>query len=149
MQIQFKKVKITISYKKHDEPVEVITLAPEEYFDALEEGETFEEHSVPKFNYAKDYLNVSDKNLEWTEIKILGTTEDRTIRTDFYNAGKSFMSQRNDVDGYQEIIVVTTLSETNSHIVRIHKENNSIWQINYNGIIEDLADGTQREIRFD
>jgi hypothetical protein len=141
-------MKINIRYQCRDRALRVITLTPEEYFDPIESGESYEHDGVPKFNHAKDYLGLSSEELDWTELQLTETDNDQIIRTDFYAHGKSAMSQRKDSDGYEEIILETQIAESISHIIRVYKDKSSKWKVIYNGLIENLADGSQRETKI-
>jgi hypothetical protein len=138
-------MKIRISYKIRDESEKSINLTPEEYFDPLDEDENYEDHGIAKFNHAEEYLEIPAERLEWTEIKITETKIGNRIRTQFSKDGKSWMSHQKDTDGYEEIIVMSRLNDLETNIARIHKDKNENWRINYNGVISDLADGSQTE----
>ena len=139
-------MKIRIDYKIKDKAEKFIDLTVEEYFDPLDEdeNENYEDDGIAKFNHAEEYLEISTSMLEWTEIHITETKISHIIRTQYFDEGKSRMSQRKDLDGYEEIIVSSQLNSSDVHIVRIHKANEK-WQINYDGVITDLADGSQTE----
>lgn len=137
-------MKIKVTYKVKDEPKKSVYLTSEEYFDSLDEGENYENHGIAKFNYTEEYLNISTSMLEWAEIEIIKAKIGHKIRTQYSDDGKSRMTQRRDLDGHEEIIVSSQLTNLDMHIVRIHKENKT-WQLNYNGVITDLADGSQKE----
>jgi hypothetical protein len=141
-------MKISIRYQCRDRTLRVITLKPEEYFDPVESGESYEHDGVPKFDHAKDYLGFPSEELDWTELQLTETDNDQIIRTNFYSHGKSAMSQRKDSDGYEEIILETQIGESMSHIVRIYKDRTSEWKVIYNGIIENLTDSSQRETKI-
>ncbi len=140
-------MKIIIRYKVKDESESYLDLTPEEYFDPLDEedNDNFEDHGIAKFNHAEEYLEIPAERLEWAEIEIIETEIAHNIRKQFSKDGKSWMSHRKDLDGYEEIIVMSQLNDLEVNIVRIHKMNNENWQVNYNGIIKDLADGSQTE----
>lgn len=140
-------MKIIIRYKVKDESESYLDLTPEEYFDPLDEedNENFEDHGIAKFNNAEEYLEIPAERLEWTEIEVIETEIVHNIRKQFSKDGKSWMSHQKDLDGYEEIIVMSQLNDLEVNIVRIHKMKNENWQVNYNGIITDLADGSQTE----
>ncbi len=139
-------MRIRITYKVRDESEKYLDFMPEEYFDPVDEdeNETFEEDGIPKFNHANEYLDILTENLQWTEIEITETNNGRNIKTQYFDNGKSWMSRRKDFDGYEEIIISSQLNGSDVHIVRIHKEHEN-WQVNYDGVITDLADGSQTE----
>lgn len=138
-------MKIRISYKVKNDLTKFVDLVSEEYFDPLDKDENYEDHGIAKFDHAEEYLEISPENLEWTEIEITKTKTSHSIRKQYSADGKSWMCHRKDLDGYEEIIVMSQLSDLEVNVVRIHKKENGNWQIKYNGIITDLADGSQKE----
>jgi hypothetical protein len=138
-------MKIEIHYKVRDELEKHIVLSPEEYFDPIDEDETYENDAIPKYNHAEEYLGISTESLEWTLIKINETTQGQTIRKQYFDKGNSFMFHRKDSDGYEEIIISSQLNISNVHVARVHKDDNENWQVNYDGVITDLEDGSQSE----
>lgn len=143
-------MKIEIEYLEKGKPVPVsINLRENEFFDLIQEGESYENDAIPKYNHAREYLEVSLSRLLWTKLNIEGTNEDRKIITHYYNNGESWMSYRIDIDGYEEMIHSTKLDEKTCHVVRLHKDCDGNWEVNYNGAIYDLSDGSQEEKRFD
>lgn len=141
-------MKINIRYQRRDCALRIITLTPEEYFVQLESGESHERDGVAKFDHAKEYLSLSSEELEWTELLLTDTDNDQIIRTEFYARGKSAMSQRKDADGYEEIILETQIGESMTHVTRVYKDRSSKWKVIYNGVIENLADGSQIETKI-
>lgn len=138
-------MKIRICYKTKDELEKSIDLTPEEYFDPIDEDETYENDAIPKYNHAEEYLEISTNLLEWTEIAVSETNQSHCIRTQYSDNGKSWMSHRKDLSGYEEIILSSQINSSNVHIARIHKDGNENWQVNYDGVITDLEDGSQSE----
>ncbi|MCU0239727.1 MAG: hypothetical protein MUC29_09810 [Pyrinomonadaceae bacterium] len=138
-------MKIKIHYKIKDELEKYVDLTPEEYFDPIDEDETYENDAIPKFNHAEEYLEISTEMLEWTNIEISETNRGQSIKTQYFDEGKSWMIHRKDLDGYEEIILSSQLNSSNVHIARVHKDNNENWQVNYDGVITDLEDGSQSE----
>jgi len=50
------------------------------------------------------FLDVPRSRLKWTLERRSGTTDDTTIRTQYMDAGRSWMTHRSDPDGYEELI---------------------------------------------
>jgi len=48
-------------------------LTPEEYFDPLEPGETYQANGIPRFNETWEYLNIPRKSLKWSTERRSGT----------------------------------------------------------------------------
>lgn len=138
-------MKIRIYYKVRDELEKYVDLTPKEYFDPIDEDETYENDAIPKYNHAEEYLEVPIKSLEWTIIEISETPQGQTIRKQYFDNGNSWLCHRKDFNGYEEIILSSQLNGSNVHIARIHKDDNENWQVNYDGVITDLEDGSQSE----
>ncbi len=143
-------MKIVIEYLKKfcEEPLTVF-LSPKEYFDPIDKGETYEKDAIPRYNLAGDYLDLEKSELTWTKLSILGTNEDKVIFTHYLGDGETWMSHRKDTDGFEEIIHSVQEDKQTCHIIRTHKDSYGNWNINYNGIIYDLDDGSQKKVRFD
>lgn len=141
-------MKIQICYKVRDEDEKFINLTAKEYFDSLDKEENFEDDGIPKFNHAEEYLNIPTKILEWTAIRISEAKVAHSIRTQFFDNGKSWMTYRKDLDGYEEIILSSRLNDSDDNVVRIRKNSDVSWQVNTNVVITTLADGSQTEKRI-
>jgi hypothetical protein len=143
-------VEIQLTYQTWDEAVPVsMLLPPETYFDPLGSGETYEAHGVPKYNHTWQYLSVPRSRLKWTLEKRLGTADDTTIRTQYMDGGRSWMTHRSDPDGYEEMIHSTQLGDDRCHILRTFKTAGGGWAVHLNSVIENEDDGSQREERLD
>lgn len=142
-------MQIQIHYKcKSRSLPQVITLRPTEYFAALELGETYERDGVPKFDHARDYLDVSAEELEWTELQIRGTNQDQIRRTEVYSNGLSVMVHGIDTEGFEEIIIETSISELAVHKVHIYRKAESKWMMILNSVVESQPDGSEIENRI-
>jgi hypothetical protein len=127
-----------------------LRLSPDEYFDPIEPDETYEEDAIAKCNHTWEYLNVPREQLRWTMERRAGTSDDRTIYTQYLDGGRSWMTHRVDQDGYEEMIHVTQVDDRSCHIVRTVKTCVSgRWAVCLNSLIVDQTDGSQREQRFD
>src|SRR5262245_17978296 len=98
-------MEIEILYQtwESDSPVKV-SLAPRDYYDPIEAGETYQEHAIPKYNHTWDYLGVPREMLKWSCERRSGTSSDTTIVTQYLDGGRSWMTHRFDPDGYEEMI---------------------------------------------
>jgi hypothetical protein len=143
-------MEIELVYQTWDgtEPVRLM-LSPADYFDPLEPGETYESHGIPRYNHTWQYLHVPRSRLKWSKERRQGTGEDSTFRTQYMDGGRSWMNHRLDPDGYEEIIHHTELTDGCYHIIRTCRKTNGAWVVALNSVVSDLADGTQREQRFD
>jgi len=143
-------MKISIEYlEKESLQSSEVCLGPEEYFDPIEDDEKYESDAIPKYDHACDYLDISKNRLIWTKLNVCGTSEDKKIITHYFNDGEVCMIHRKDVDGYEEIIHSTQVDEKTCHIIRTHKDGNKGWKVNYNAVIYDQDDGSQKEVRYD
>lgn len=141
-------MKIRIRYKVRNESEKHVDLTPKEYFDPLySDDENYEHNCVARFDFAEEYLEISTKNLEWTEIEITETKIGRITRKQYSADGHSWMCHIKNSDGYEEIIMHSRLNDVTTHISRIHKEN-EIWKVNYNGIFTERADDSEKEKRI-
>jgi len=140
-------MKIRISYKVKNGSEKRIELTPEEYFDPLDENENYEDEGVAKFNHAEEYLKIPKSELEWTEIEITETTIGHNIRTEYFDEGKSQMIQRKDVDGHELIILISQLNDSDTNIIRIHKNVGENWEAEFN-VISTLKNGYETERRI-
>lgn len=88
--------------------------------------------------------------LKWTLLRRSGTVyDDATFRTQYMDGGRSWMTHRNDPDGYEEMIHFTQIDENRCHILRTGRAAGGGWAVYLNSVIEDKSDGSQREERFD
>lgn len=126
-----------------------LRLSPEEYFDPTEIDESYEEDAIAKYNHTWEYLNVSREQLKWTIERRVGTSDDRTIFTQYMDDGRSWMTHRVDPDGLEEMIHVTQLDIRTCHIIRTMKHFNSgRWAVHLNSLIVNQDDGSQKEQLF-
>src|SRR5687768_13616656 len=98
-------MKIRITYKVKNESEKHLNFTPEEYFDPLDDDETFDKNGIPKFDHAEEYLEIPIEKLEWTEIEVNKKNNGRCIRTQYFDEGKSQMIHVKDLADYEEIIV--------------------------------------------
>src|SRR4051794_30373657 len=111
------EIEITFQTWDADGPVR-LRLSPEEYFDPIDTGETYEEDAIAKYNYTFEHLDIAREKLKWTTERCVGTSQDRTIFTQYMDGGRSWMTHRVDPDGYEEVIHVTQLDRRTCHIIR-------------------------------
>jgi hypothetical protein len=144
-------VQIQLVYQTWDGATPITkSLTPEEYFDPLELGESYESDGVPKFNHTWRYLDVPPSQLKWTLERRSGTADDdTTFRTQYMDGGRCWMTHRSDPDGYEEMIHFTQIDDSRCHILRTCRTSGGGWAVILNSLIEDKDDGSQREERFD
>ncbi|VTR93119.1 Uncharacterized protein OS=Desulfosporosinus sp. OT GN=DOT_0185 PE=4 SV=1 [Gemmata massiliana] len=143
-------VQIQLVYQTWDGGAPVTKfLLPEEYFDPLEPGESYEVDGVPKYNHTWQYLDVPPRRLKWTVERRSGTADDTTIRAQYMDGGQSWMTHRSDPDGYEEMIHSTQIGDGRCHILRTCRTTGGGWVVHLNTVIEGGDDGTQREKRLD
>ena len=143
-------MEIQIVYQTWGETAPVSKLLPpEEYFDPLEPGENYEADGVPRYNHTWQNLDVPLSCLKWTLERRSGTTDDTSIRTQYMDDGRSWMTHRSDPDGYEEIIHSTQIDDCRCHILRTCRTAGGGWVVHLNSVIEDQDDGSQREEQLD
>lgn len=135
---------IEISYKLRDgnTPV-VLHLTPEQYYDTVEAGESYENDGVPRFDHAWQYLGIPIDRFDWTVLRLSGVMDSWVRRTDFFCKGRSWLLHRSDADGYEELIHNTELQDGSTHIIRIHRTPDGAWAMNTNVVIR--KDGTEED----
>jgi hypothetical protein len=127
-----------------------LRLAPEDYFDPVEPGETYEDNGIPRYNETWHYLDVPRERLKWSSERRSGTWFDTTFLTQYLDGGRSWLTHRVDPDGYEEMIHVTQLDHRTCHILRTVKLVAAVrWAVCLNSVIVDQEDGSQTEQRFD
>ena len=126
--------------------IHAIGIAPDQYFDPVEAGETFAEHGIPKHDYPIDYLSLSSRKVSWITLIVSGTTDDFSQKTIYYGKGSSLLNHRVCKSGYEEIIVETTLPNNCTHLVRIHKTDSNFFEQNTNLFTENS--GSMQERHF-
>jgi hypothetical protein len=143
-------VEIQIVYQTWEgaEPIRLL-VSPEDYFDPLAPGETYEADGIPRYNHTWEYLPVPRHELKWSVERRRGTWFDTTFFTQYLEGGRTWMNHRIDPDGYEEMIHHTQLSEDRCQIMRTCRTPNGVWAVSLNSVIVDLADGSQEERRYD
>lgn len=104
-----------------------LELKPEEYYDHLGPGETYERHAIPRFDHAYEYTEHSADDLKWTVLEG-GPIRGSIIRTQFLDGKRSMMTHRADSDGYEEIIHSTAI-DGGHLIVRTRKHPGQAWSV--------------------
>jgi hypothetical protein len=140
---------IKITYKKRcQESSASYLLEPQNYYDQIEPGESFESDGVPRFNRLCYYVSVDETELEWVEAivsDINGLT--RTVER-YAPDGRFSMWQRTDPDGSGEICVITQIDAKRWHIARMTITATGECEPNYIDIIEDLYNAAHCKERF-
>ncbi|MDM8528176.1 hypothetical protein QUF58_08170 [Anaerolineales bacterium HSG24] len=135
-------IQIKITYKRwQDEALQTVELTPDQYFDPLEEDETYYEDGIARYNSSWEYLpHVPVDELQWTFKEISGTNEDSTFYTEYQKNGRdNWMTHRVDHDGHEEIILSTDISNRIGHTIRLHKNEAGQWTVNTNMVHYDSA----------
>jgi hypothetical protein len=141
---------ISITYLlTSEQELRTVLLAPAEYFDPIEDGESYETHGVERFQNAYQYLEVPVADIRWTLLDIRRGSSWTRIRTQLLAGAESMLTHREDSDGYEEIIHTTQINQTDSHITRTCKRIEKSWCVWYDAIITDHLDGSQTERRLD
>jgi hypothetical protein len=136
-------IEITYQLREASTPVS-IRLTPEQYFDPLEPGESYDRDGVPRFDHAWQYLGVPLDRLMWTVLRRSGTAEPSVHRTDFFCDGRTWLLHRTDPDGYEELIHSTEFLDGSAHIIRTHRKPSETWTMNTNMLILDSGTPAER-----
>jgi hypothetical protein len=102
------------------------SLELETYFDPLAEGETYAEHGIPRFNFTWKYIDVPRDQLIWSIERRVGTSDDATFSTQYFDGGKTWVNHRTDPSGYEELIHAIDLGDSYLTI-RTAKQPNGRW----------------------
>lgn len=137
------QVRVTIRYfvRGNSQPASV-DVAPEDYFEPVREGESFEDMGIPRLDHAREYLDQRD--LAWTEVTVEGATGSSTIREEFSATGLTTMWQRTDSDGYREIGLVSQQKPNVVEIVRLVRSGESFAVGSWRRI-SSAEDGTEAD----
>jgi hypothetical protein len=134
-------VLIDIWYQTSDSDIEIhCSLDLETYFDPLEEGETYAEHGIPRFNVTSQYIDVPPDQLVWSIERRTGTSDDTTFSTQYFDGGKSWVNHRTDPCGYEELIHSIDLGDS-YFILRTSKKPNGRW-VAHTGLMCDSKTDT-------
>jgi hypothetical protein len=142
------EIKITYFLKKEQE-TRTINLSPEEYFDPLEPGETFEENGVPTYQYTFDYIGCSANELKWSIEKISSSKGTRILRSQYLDGDRSMMEHIIDPDGSEEIIHSNQIEKDKWHIIRTYKSSNGSWSVIRNGLIDETSKAKQMSTEYE
>src|SRR5947209_19708673 len=135
-------MKIEISYQTWEDPTVVtLSLSPEEYYDPLGPGETFEANGAPKHNHTVQYLSLPASSLKWTCERRSGTRSDTTLCTQYSDRGRTWMNHRLDPNGYEAIIHCTQLTDRSYHVIRTFKYPGGRWAVYLNTLVNTQEDG--------
>ncbi len=113
-----------------------LTLTPEQYFEKLDDNESYINDGIPKFNKAKDYIVEFDstiqlEEIEQTIIEVRNTIDNEyQIKTTYLGRGQSEVTHREDNDGYELIITSIKIATNCIEITRMDRVNKSSeWRI--------------------
>jgi len=145
-------MRIVLTYQRKDsDRVETLALTPEEYYDPIEPGESYERDVIEKFWMSCEYVHADESELRCIDIAIYTGTEHliRTQRTDYHSNGDSsvvYHTERNE-DGslrWEELIVATEFGPRLSHTLRLYRtEKSRRWTMTLNSLMTLDADGNE------
>jgi hypothetical protein len=143
-------MQIEITYLfRNSKDSQIIKLNPEEYFDPLEPGETFEEDGIPIYSDAFDYIGCSAHDLEWAIEKILSGKGKRIVRRQYLDGDRSMMVHVTEPDGSEEIIHSTEIEKDKWHIIRTYKSSNGSWSVIMNGLTDENPKTNHANISYE
>ena len=136
---------IEILYKRRSEDgVQRLLLTPEEYYDPLEPGESWED-TIPRFDHTADYLDEAVDELEWTRV----VQEDGSVLMErFSSQGRVEFWHLRSADGGQELCLSTTYAPGRYHLTRMYLDAAGDWIPRGVYLIDDQPDGSQTEERL-
>jgi hypothetical protein len=136
-------MKITIHYlvRGESEP-RALEVAPTDYFEPVEPGESLEAGGVPLLDHARDYLGGIE--VAWTEVIVESAAGSSSIREEYSPTGRVAFWHRSDSDGYREIGLTSQQAPDVIEIARLVASEGG-WKVSYWGRITRNADGTESE----
>lgn len=105
-----------------------VALKPENYFEPLGPGETYERDAIPRFDHAFQFTGHAAEELKWTVLED-GPTRGSLVRTQFLDGQRCMMTHRIDADGYEEMIHSTEFENGGFLVVRTVKMPGKAWSV--------------------
>lgn len=131
-------MEIRIRYRRRDETdTRLLHLSPDEYFDPLEDGETYSVRSVAKYQDDFAYTPHPADELSWTVLEIVDGNSWWRVRTQLLDGKRSMMTHSEASDGDEEIIHTTEIRPGCCHIIRTFKQRGMSWTVLMNSLIFD------------
>lgn len=155
-------MRVILTFKLADaERAETRVFSPEEYFDPIEDGETYEEDAIPRLGHSWEYLGVDPGRLAYIRVEhrddrgglILSQLEE------FYGEGRVSVGTNDDFhrDGSlasEDLVITTEIRPQAFHILRLYRKSPSrTWTLILNGLVttqdgkpDEFTDLTERLI---
>jgi hypothetical protein len=128
-------MEIRIRYQRRDETTpRLLELAPEDYFDPLNPGETLSVRSVPRLLDTYQYTPHRADELCWTEVEITDGDSFWRVRSQLIDGMRVLMHHVQTSQGSEEIIHATELGPLCWHTIRTLKQPGKSWAIVVNSI---------------
>jgi hypothetical protein len=145
---------IRITYKlKNIDTIKSIYLTPEQYYDPIEKGQSFEENSIAKFGDTIDYITefdvfVNAELIEYSLLEIMNSLKsDMKLKTTYFG-NESELRYLKDSTGWE--LIVQSIKVTTNCIVITRMERNGIdseWKcINFTTGINYINEEYGKEI---
>jgi hypothetical protein len=127
------EISIEISYK-HKDNVGIIekkySILPEQYFDLLDENESLDIDTLPKYDHAIEYLSnwehgFDKKNISETKTVLREGMKTKIISEKFWNEGNNCLIECLELypDNFSHLIIIVALINNQySEVIRIFKE---------------------------
>ena len=132
-------MKITIRYMLHGEDSErTLSLQPEEYFDPLDDDESYLKDGCASRAFDHEYLDVPTKSLKYLISILEEGTKNHIVRAQYLDGDDVLMQHVKDFDESEELIVSKTEGSGMIHIARIKKPAGSNWSLVYNSLASDV-----------
>lgn len=124
---------LTFKFKGQD-TIHEIELTPEEYYDEIEEGETYENDAIAKYNAEKYYIldhygDIYFEDLEFTTIELRDSVKSDLITKTLYYGVDSTICYRRNKNGYELIIQSIQVATNCCTITRMERDDSfSEWK---------------------
>lgn len=115
------EIEIQFTYMTSSGELRDFRLSPEEYFDPLEPGETYEREGCARFFTIHEYLPLPPSQLSWAEVSIRGTEHDRTFTVHFYGKDHEWLSNSYFAPDGEELMILTVNMAHGPLTIRLRK----------------------------
>ena len=131
-------MEIRLMYQLADdgEPRE-LAIAPEDYFDPIENNDSYWDDAVERCLFLHDYLDTDPARLRWIVARLSDSGRVRLRRALYLDGCDVTMEHLVEEDGDEEIILGTLLPDGDWHIVRVRRPRDGAWTVTMNSLAGD------------
>lgn len=131
-------MKIHFTYLKIDEiDAHFFELSPNEYFDPLEENESYWDHGIEKYPFSHEYLSIPPEKLKWLIVTVSENDLNKVYRCQFLDGDKNMMQHTVDEYNNEEIILSVKIAWGKWHTTRLIKPAGESWAVYVDTIDSD------------